>query len=100
MSRRERSWVQTWIPALLAGALVLSPARAERLPVRVYTVDDGLAGDEINTILQDSRGFLWIGTDTGLSRFDGSRFVSYEPRHGLPSPHVTALLETADGALL
>lgn len=100
MPRRESSRVRIWIPALLAGALALSAARAERLPVRVYTVDDGLAGDEINTILQDSRGFLWIGTDTGLSRFDGSRFVSYEPLQGLPSPHVTALLETADGGLL
>jgi signal transduction histidine kinase/ligand-binding sensor domain-containing protein len=92
--------VRIWIPALLAGALALGPARAERLPIRVYTADDGLAGDEINTILQDSRGFLWIGTDTGLSRFDGSRFVSYEPLQGLPSPHVTALLETPDGGLL
>ncbi|HEY4591615.1 MAG TPA: two-component regulator propeller domain-containing protein, partial [Thermoanaerobaculia bacterium] len=61
MPRRERSWVRIWIPALLAGALALSPSRAERLPIRVYTANDGLAGDEINTILQDSRGFLWIG---------------------------------------
>jgi len=86
---------------LLAVLLALSGAAwAERLPVRAYTVDDGLAGDEVNTILQDSRGYLWIGTDTGLSRFDGNRFVSYDPRQGLPSPHVTSLLETLDGGLL
>jgi ligand-binding sensor domain-containing protein/signal transduction histidine kinase len=101
MPRREGSGLRIWIPALLAGALALSAAaRAERLPIRVYTVDDGLAGDEINTILQDSRGYLWIGTDAGLSRFDGSRFAGYDPRQGLPSPHVTALLETASGGLL
>ncbi|HEX4961225.1 MAG TPA: two-component regulator propeller domain-containing protein [Thermoanaerobaculia bacterium] len=89
------------MPLLLAGMLALSPAAlAERLPIRVYTVDDGLAGDEIDSILQDSRGYLWIGTDSGLSRFDGSRFVSYDPRQGLPSPHVTALLETSKGGLL
>jgi len=93
--------MRIWIPALLAAALALSAAAwAERLPVRVYTVDDGLAGDEINTILQDSRGYLWIGTDTGLSRFDGTRFVEYDSRQGLPSPHVTALLETTSGDLL
>ncbi len=92
MPRREGLRVRVWIPALLAGALAWSAAaRAERLPIRVYTADDGLMGDEINTILQDSRGFLWIGTDTGLSRFDGTRFVGYDPRQGLPSPHVTAL---------
>ena len=101
-----------WISAGLAGAFMLQVAAAraappagerppaERLPVRVYTVDDGLAGDEINAILQDSRGFLWIGTHSGLSRFDGSRFVGYDSRQGLPSPNVTALLEDARGGLL
>ncbi len=91
--------MRIWGPTLLAGALALS-AGAERLPIRAYTIDDGLAGDEINTILQDSRGYLWIGTDTGLSRFDGTRFIEYDSRQGLPSPHVTALLETASGGLL
>ncbi|HEV3457528.1 MAG TPA: two-component regulator propeller domain-containing protein [Thermoanaerobaculia bacterium] len=90
------------LPSAAAGpppqTIVRPPA--ERLPIRVYTVDDGLAGDEINAVLQDSRGFLWIATDSGLSRFDGTRFVSYDPRQGLPSPNVTALLEDASGGLL
>jgi signal transduction histidine kinase len=73
---------------------------AERLPVRSYTVDDGLAGDEILEILQQSNGFLWIATDSGLSRFDGARFVNYDSRHGLPSPHVTAVEESSQGDLL
>ena len=102
-----------WIPTLAAGALALRLAAAaeppagsdlrpppERLPVRVYTIADGLAGDEIHAVLQDSRGFLWIATDSGLSRFDGTRFVEYDPRQGLPSPNITALLEDASGALL
>src|ERR1700726_1810636 len=107
------------IPTLAAGALALKLAAgvtaataaeappgadlhppAERLPIRVYTVDDGLAGDEIHAVLQDSRGFLWIATESGLSRFDGTRFVEYDPRQGLPSPNVTALAEEAGGALL
>jgi signal transduction histidine kinase/ligand-binding sensor domain-containing protein len=107
------------IPTLAAGALalrlaaaataataVVAPpggdlhAPAERLPIRVYTIDDGLAGDEIHAVLQDSRGFLWIATESGLSRFDGTRFVEYDPRQGLPSPNVTALAEEAGGALL
>jgi signal transduction histidine kinase/ligand-binding sensor domain-containing protein len=101
---------QSSITAVLASALALLAAvpaatatvrrPAERLPVRVYTVDDGLAGDEINAILQDSRGFLWIGTHSGLSRFDGSRFAVYDGREGLPSPNVTALLEDPSGGLL
>ncbi|HVT61827.1 MAG TPA: two-component regulator propeller domain-containing protein [Thermoanaerobaculia bacterium] len=102
-----------WIPTMLAGALALQVAAAaaaagpagerpatERLPIRVYTIGDGLAGDEVNQVLQDSSGFLWIATDSGLSRFDGSHFASYDPRHGLPSPNVTALLEAPSGGLL
>ncbi|HEY6320025.1 MAG TPA: two-component regulator propeller domain-containing protein [Thermoanaerobaculia bacterium] len=107
------------IPTLAAGVLALRLAAAasaaaaatappgadlhppaERLPIRVYTIDDGLAGDEIHAVLQDSRGFLWIATESGLSRFDGTRFVEYDPRQGLPSPNVTALAEEAGGALL
>jgi len=114
-----------WNPTLAAGALVLKLAAAamaataapaspgpdlrppgppgppaERLPIRVYTIDDGLAGVEIHAVLQDSRGFLWIATESGLSRFDGTRFVEYDPRQGLPSPNVTALAEEPGGALL
>jgi signal transduction histidine kinase/ligand-binding sensor domain-containing protein len=83
---------------VVQGTAAATPA--ERLPVRIYTVDDGLAGNQVNAMLQDSRGFLWIGTDSGLSRFDGARFVSYDPRQGLPSPNVTALLEAPAGGLL
>jgi ligand-binding sensor domain-containing protein/two-component sensor histidine kinase len=50
---------------------------AERLPARVYTTADGLGSSAVNTLLYDSRGFLWFGTRDGLSRFDGYRFTNY-----------------------
>ncbi|MCB0175656.1 MAG: hypothetical protein KDJ97_34450, partial [Anaerolineae bacterium] len=49
------------------------------------TIDDGLAQNSVSAILQDSRGFMWIGTPNGLSRFDGHRFVTY--RHDPDNPH-------------
>jgi hypothetical protein len=52
---------------------------AQRLPLRMYSSADGLAGDHIAALLADSRGFLWIGTTTGLSRFDGREFRHYGP---------------------
>jgi signal transduction histidine kinase/DNA-binding NarL/FixJ family response regulator len=42
------------------------------------TSDDGLAQNNIEAILQDSQGFMWIGTLAGLSRFDGYHFTTYE----------------------
>src|SRR4051794_25567138 len=87
---------------VLAVLLLLSVpalARAERLPFRVFTTADGLAGDAVRHLLRDSRGFLWIATSSGLSRFDGQAFRNYDSAEGLPSPQITAVVETPDGTL-
>ncbi|MFN8206866.1 MAG: two-component regulator propeller domain-containing protein [Bacteroidales bacterium] len=42
-----------------------------------YTVDHGLAQSTVNCMLRDSRGFLWVGTCGGLSRFDGRGFLNF-----------------------
>lgn len=74
-------------------------AHAQRLAVRTYTTADGLAGDDIRALHQDSRGFLWIGTATGLSRFDGGEFRNYGTADGLPHPSINAILQDREGAL-
>jgi ligand-binding sensor domain-containing protein/signal transduction histidine kinase len=76
---------------------VAPPALAHRLPLRVYTVADGLARDSVRCIVEDSRGFLWLGTDEGLSRFDGAEFRNYDEKDGLAGPSVRAVLEEDDG---
>jgi hypothetical protein len=48
-----------------------------------YDIKDGLSGITIYTIAQDKDGFLWFGTETGLSRFDGSHFKNYKATEGL-----------------
>lgn len=42
-----------------------------------YTSQSGLCDNDINCIIQDAQGYLWIGTDAGLSRFDGNSFKNY-----------------------
>jgi signal transduction histidine kinase/ligand-binding sensor domain-containing protein len=42
-----------------------------------YTTAQGLPDNRINSIMQDSRGFIWIGTPEGLSRFDGKSFKNF-----------------------
>lgn len=55
----------------------LSIMNAQRIFSTSYTMDDGLAANRVYSILQDTCGFMWFGTDDGLSRFDGVRFKNY-----------------------
>lgn len=83
---------------LLGGArFVLQPVQAERLPIKNYSIADGLASDDILRIRRDSHGFLWFCTVDGLSRFDGYRFTNYTMAQGLPDRVVFDLLETRNG---
>ncbi len=79
--------------------LVAGTAKAERLPLKAYTVADGLAHNEINKIVRDSRGFLWFCTAEGLSRFDGYAFTNYGTGEGLPHGVVNDFLETRGGEI-
>ncbi len=66
----------------------------------VWTQQQGLPQDSIRAIAQTSDGFLWLGTDEGLSRFDGYEFVNFAQRPGgLPGNSISALLADRDGSL-
>src|SRR6202165_990214 len=91
----KRMWVR--IVGLPAIALLSLLVKAERLPLKMYTVADGLAHNKINKIVRDSRGFLWFCTSDGLSLFDGYTFTNFGTEQGLPHANVTDLLETRSG---
>src|SRR5437870_5993408 len=84
---------------LLPFLLLPAFAHAERLPLKPYTVADGLPNNVINKIVRDSRGFLWFCTGEGLSRFDGYSFTNYGVDQGLPHTMVNDFLETRSGEL-
>ena len=87
----------------LIPSLMLVPGvtlHAEHLPIKTYTIADGLANDAINRIVRDSRGYLWFCTKEGLSRFDGYTFTNYGRTQGLPGENVNDLLETREGIYL
>lgn len=67
--------------------------------VRQYTTRDGLVNNFIRAILQADDGALWIGTDEGISRFDGGRFLNYEMKNGLAYQSIRAMLLDRNGDL-
>ena len=82
---------------------VLAQTDYSSLSISSLTIQDGLSTDKINAIFQDQKGFIWIGTDEGLNRFDGVRFVEYsndpDDSLSLSSNIVTHILEDSHGAL-
>ncbi|HEX7862303.1 MAG TPA: two-component regulator propeller domain-containing protein [Verrucomicrobiae bacterium] len=63
--------------------------------------DDGLPQNAINCIAQDLHGFIWMGTETGLVRFDGFDFEVFTEHSKIPLPHnfVSSLLVARDGTV-
>ena len=61
----------------------------------------GSAGAAVEALAQTEDGFLWLGSGTGLIRFDGIRFELYEPpaHQSMPSTNVSALSATRDSGL-
>src|SRR5438034_2264632 len=85
---------------LTVAAFAVQLISAERLPVKTYTVADGLLRDMVSRIRQDSLGFLWFCTAEGISRFDGYGFTNFRTDDGLPDRHVNDFLETRSGNYL
>jgi len=56
---------------------------AQEYGYKHYTIQDGLVQSQVCKIFQDSRGFIWIGTKGGASRFDGISFVNFTTKDGL-----------------
>ena len=68
-----------WLAGLAFGWLCVSAA-AEQMSLRHFGQADGLANQAVTAITQDGEGYLWVGTENGLFRFDGARFQRYGKR--------------------
>lgn len=81
---------------LLFGAWCC-PAAAQELRFRRITTVDGLSDNGINALCQDRSGFLWIGTDNGLDRWDGRHARIWHVQDGLTGEQITAVLQDRQG---
>lgn len=77
-----------WLPLIL---------EAQENYVENIGVENGLPQSEVNDLIQDSRGFIWVGTSSGVGVFDGLDFKVYDATNGLGGDIVTCVSEGPEG---
>ena len=89
--------VFTLLPwAGVGGGLLL----AQRNNFQNYSLEQGLPQATIYCIIQDNRGYLWLGTDGGgLCRFDGNNFKTYTKKDGFTGDNIRSLLQDSKGRI-
>lgn len=91
---------------LLSVALLLCASlhsQHDMIKLDAITVADGLSQNSVTCVFQDSKGFLWIGTESGLNRYDGNSFRVFkneplDPR-SISSNYITDITEDEKGNL-
>ena len=102
MGHRPFSRIITCAIVLIAQSVATGLSqgvRAQQLAIRHYDVSDGLAHSHVSAMHQDGKGYLWLATWEGLSRFDGYRFTNYGQRDGLGDPIINDITEDRNGAI-
>ncbi len=77
-----------WLLLATAGCLLLASAKSwaasENYLVDGWDTEDNLPSSTVTSITQTPDGYLWVGTYSGLARFDGARFVTLDPANTPP----------------
>lgn len=79
--------------------LVCLHIQAQDFSYTRYDIKEGLAGSSVFCAAQDKEGFMWFGTESGLSRFDGVHFKNFTTENGLPDNEIIGLFCDSKGRM-
>ncbi len=83
--------------SLLFAFFVSTQTFSQTYNFEYYNLEEGLSQSSVQSIIQDSRGFLWIGTSGGgVCKFDGLTFTKYSEKEGIAGNIVTSISEDKD----
>ena len=86
-----------WVMVLLLS--YVGSSSAQEYAFRNYSIGQGLSESVVNTLTQDEKGYIWMGTGFGLNRFDGHDFTIYLQENGLKSTQINTLYKGADNKI-
>lgn len=87
---------QNFLISIIIFLWSVATLQGQILPFRTYSIEHGLSESVVHSLLQDEKGFIWLGTGFGLNRFDGVEFTHWYEENGLPNNRVNALLQSDD----
>ena len=88
-----------WLVGFLLIILNSLNTFAQTVYLPHYSTKDGLPSNNCFYMLQDQKGFIWIATDAGVSRFDGAVFENFSVDDGLPDNQILQLREDSKGRI-
>jgi ligand-binding sensor domain-containing protein len=90
---RYRILLFVWIVKATTQVLAQQPF------TKNYQTGNGLPSNYLYSVFQDSKGYIWVTTDVGVSRFDGQTFTNFNTSHGLPDNEVFSAIEDRQGRI-
>jgi len=90
-------FLKKWVMVFLLS--YVGSSSAQEYAFRNYSIGQGLSESVVNTIIQDEKGYIWMGTGFGLNRFDGHNFTIYLQENGLKSTQINTLYQSADNKI-
>src|SRR5688500_17706475 len=84
---------------IIFSMAVWAQAAAQSYTTYTYSVAEGLPSAEVYQVFQDSKGYLWFGTDNGICRYDGKEVEAFHVKDGLSDPVVFGFSEDLMGRI-
>jgi signal transduction histidine kinase/ligand-binding sensor domain-containing protein/DNA-binding response OmpR family regulator len=95
---RLHQWLLVCLLLLAGHSYALAPSDPDNIRLEQLTTHEGLSQNTVRCLLQDKRGFIWIGTLNGLNRYDGHKFIVYRP-NGISDNRIRELHEDKQGLI-
>jgi len=84
---------------LAAALLFCIRVNAQIMPFRNYGIKDGLSDNNVQAVIRDNRGLLWVGTDFGIYWFDGAKFYRPQIKANVGQLYVTGFYKDLNGTI-